>query len=129
MFEDRDETILVVEDSATMRRIIVGLLDRLGFREVDEAENGQEGFDMACKKRYSIIISDWDMGPVDGLEFLSKLKAREEMKDIPFIMISSISRAEDVVRAKAAGVNAYIVKPFDAETLLQRIDGAVGLNA
>lgn len=129
MFEDRDETILVVEDSTTMRRIIVSLLNKLGFQEVDEAENGQEGFDMACKKSYSIIISDWDMGPVDGLEFLSKLKAKEETKDTPFIMISSISRAEDVVRAKAAGVDAYIVKPFDAETLLHRINGLEHISA
>ncbi len=123
MISGNEKPVLVVEDSATMRHIISALLNQIGFPDVDEAENGEKGYEMACEKEYSFIVSDWAMGPVDGLELLGQLRTDDVLKDIPFIMISSISRADDVMRAKEAGVDAYIVKPFDAQVLQEKIDG------
>lgn len=113
--------IQVVDDSATTRRVISTLLRRIGFANVDEAENGLEGYEMAQEKRYSMIIPDWAMEPMNGIELVNKLRSDEDLKDTPVIVVSSASRVEDVVRAKAAGVDAYIVKPFDAAGLRDKI--------
>jgi len=125
--------VLVVDDSPTTRRVISTLLRRIGFLDVDEAESGVEGYqkaqDKAQDKGYALIISDWAMEPMNGLEMVGKLRADESLKDTPVIMVSSASRVEDVIRAKAAGVDAYIVKPFDATGLRDKINWVKAQNA
>lgn len=121
-----NEFVLVVDDSPTTCRIITTLLRRLGYDRVDEAENGVDGFEKACQgqsadRPYSLIISDWAMEPMNGIELVTKLRGDEDLSETPVIMVSSADRVEDVVRAKAAGVNAYIVKPFDAASLRDKI--------
>ena len=121
-----NEFVLVVDDSPTTRRIIATLLRRLGYADVDEAENGVDGFEKACQGKgddrpHSLIISDWAMEPMNGIEMVTKLRGDEDLSETPVIMVSSADRVEDVVRAKAAGVDAYIVKPFDASSLRVKI--------
>lgn len=122
--ETRTEKVLLVDDSATTRRIIKTLLTRLGYNNITEAENGADGFQKLRKDAFDLVISDWTMTPVSGIELVLKIRADEANKDLPFIMVSTASSVEDVVHAKAAGVDAYIVKPFDAKGLQDKINMA-----
>jgi len=123
--ETRPEKVLLVDDSATTRRIIKTLLKRLGYKHITEAEDGAEGFQKMGEAEFDLVISDWTMNPVSGLELVAKIRSMEEYKNVPFIMVSTARSVEDVVRAKAAGVDAYIVKPFDAKGLQDKINMAV----
>ena len=121
-----NEFVLVVDDSPTTRRVISTLLKRIGYGDIDEAENGAEGFEKAAQcqqedRPYSLIVSDWAMEPMNGIELVTKLRGDEDLAETPVIMVSSADRVEDVVRAKAAGFDAYIVKPFDASSLRDKI--------
>ena len=118
--------ILVVDDYKTMVRIIKNLLKQIGFENVDEASDGQEAFDMIKKKKYGLIISDWNMEPVTGYELLQKVRGDEGVKGTPFIMVTAESKTENVISAKKAGVNNYIVKPFNAGTLKAKMSAVIG---
>jgi two-component system chemotaxis response regulator CheY len=118
--------ILVVDDYKTMVRIIKNLLKQIGFENVDEASDGQEAFDMIKKKKYGLIISDWNMEPVTGYELLQKVRGDEGVKGTPFIMVTAESKTENVIAAKKAGVNNYIVKPFNAGTLKAKMSAVIG---
>lgn len=124
MGETRAERVLLVDDSATTRRIIKSLLVKLGYQNIDEAEDGDEGYKKLGAGEYDLVISDWTMKPVNGLELVALIRADEAIMNLPFIMVSTASSVEDVVRAKAAGVDAYIVKPFDAASLQDKIRSA-----
>ena len=114
--------ILVVDDYNTMIRIIRNLLKQLGFENVDEASDGTTALERMREKKYGLIISDWNMEPMTGYDLLKEVRANAELKATPFIMVTAESKTENVIAAKKAGVNNYIVKPFNAQTLKTKID-------
>lgn len=123
---DKGMQILVVDDYNTMRRIIRNLLKQLGFEHVDEAAHGGEAIVKLREKTYGLVISDWNMEPVTGLELLKQVRADEKLKNTPFIMVTAESKPENVIAAKQAGVSNYIVKPFNAETLKTKMTSVFG---
>ena len=126
MAVDKNMPILIVDDYKTMLRIIKNLLNQLGFENVDEATDGAMAFGMAKEKKYGMIISDWNMEPVSGYEFLQKVRADADIGSTPFIMITAESKTDNVVAAKQAGVSNYIVKPFNADTLKGKMEAVFG---
>jgi two-component system chemotaxis response regulator CheY len=118
--------ILVVDDYNTMVRIIRNLLKQLGFENVDEASDGSAALDKMRAKPYGLVISDWNMEPMTGFELLQHVRADDALKATPFIMVTAESKTENVVAAKRAGVNNYIVKPFNAATLKAKISAVLG---
>ena len=122
MAVDLSMPILVVDDFTTMIRIIRNLLRQIGFQDVDEAADGNIALARLRDKRYGLIISDWNMDPVTGFELLKQVRADPATATTPFIMITAESKTENVIAAKRAGVNNYIVKPFNAQTLKTKIE-------
>ena len=119
---DRNTNVLIVDDYRTMLRIIRNLLKQLDFNNVDEATDGQEALAKLRAGNFGLVISDWNMAPMTGLDLLKEVRADSRLKTMPFIMITAESKTENVVAAKAAGVSNYIVKPFNAETLKDKIE-------
>lgn len=127
MAVDKNMNVLIVDDYKTMLRIVRNLLGQLGFKNVDEAMDGQQALQQLSKKQYGLVISDWNMEPMTGLELLKTVRgSNDNHKDIPFIMVTAESKTENVVAAKQAGVSNYIVKPFNAETLKSKIEAVLG---
>ena len=114
--------ILVVDDFSTMRRIIKNILRQLGYNNIVEADDGSTGWDILNKDKIDFIISDWNMPIMSGIELLRKVRASEEFADIPFLMVTAEAQQENIIEAVQAKVSNYIVKPFTAETLGQKID-------
>jgi two-component system chemotaxis response regulator CheY len=114
--------VLVVDDYSTMVRIIRNLLRQLGFVDVDDASDGSAALEKMHNKRYGLVISDWNMEPMTGFDLLRQVRADPGLKPIPFIMVTAESKTENVIAAKKAGVNNYIVKPFNAQTLKAKIE-------
>lgn len=123
---DSNLPILIVDDYKTMLRIIRNLLKQTGFTNVDEASDGGEALAKLRDKPYGLVISDWNMQPMTGLDLLREVRSDASLQHLPFIMITAESKAENVVAAKEAGVNNYIVKPFNAETLKAKIASVLG---
>jgi two-component system chemotaxis response regulator CheY len=126
MAVDHSMPVLVVDDYKTMIRIIRNLLKQLGFANVDEASDGSAALDMMRQKDYGLVISDWNMEPMTGYELLREVRADDRLSRTPFIMVTAESKTDNVVAAKKAGVNNYIVKPFNAATLKAKIDAIFG---
>jgi two-component system chemotaxis response regulator CheY len=126
MSVNKDMPILIVDDYKTMLRIIKNLLKQLGFNNVDEALEGGQAFNMMQEKKYDLVISDWNMEPVTGFELLQKVRADAKLKATPFILVTAESKTENVIAAKQAGVNNYIVKPFNADTLKTKLTAVIG---
>ena len=122
MAVDKSTPILVVDDYKTMVRIVRNLLHQLGFDNVDDANDGASALVKLREKRFGLVISDWAMEPMSGLELLQAMRADPELEALPFIMITAESKTENVIAAKKAGVNNYIVKPFNAATLKTKIE-------
>ncbi len=118
--------ILVVDDYQTMVRIIRNLLKQLGFEDVDDASDGTAALDKMRGRRYGLIISDWNMEPMTGYDLLQQVRADPKLFATPFIMVTAESKTENVIAAKKAGVNNYIVKPFNAATLKMKISSVIG---
>jgi len=114
--------VLVVDDYTTMVRIIRNLLKQLGFQDVDDASDGASALAKMRAKKYGLVISDWNMEPMTGYELLKEVRADPALGQIPFIMVTAESKTENVIAAKKAGVNNYIVKPFNAQTLQHKIE-------
>ncbi len=114
--------VLVVDDYKTMIRIIRNLLKQLGFENVDDAADGSEALQKMQEKKYGLVISDWNMEPMTGYELLKEVRSDDGLSRTPFIMVTAESKTENVIAAKKAGVNNYIVKPFNAATLKNKID-------
>ncbi|HMA63252.1 MAG TPA: response regulator [bacterium] len=112
--------VLFVDDSPTMRRIMVNSLNKIGFTDLIEAENGEDALEK-IDEDVELILADWNMPEMNGKEMVTELKARDEYKDIPIIMVTTRGTKEDVVTAVKIGVNGYIVKPFTPETLKSKI--------
>jgi two-component system chemotaxis response regulator CheY len=123
---DLSMRVLVVDDYKTMIRIIRNLLKQLGFNEVDEAADGSEALLKMRDNKYGLVISDWNMEPMTGYELLREVRGDDNLSRTPFIMITAESKTENVIAAKKAGVNNYIVKPFNAATLKNKIDAVFG---
>ena len=117
-----DLKILAVDDSPTMRRIIINTLKRAGFNDVIEATDGKDALAKMKVEKPNFVITDWNMPEMDGLTFISTLRSQAEYKDLPVLMVTTRSVKEDIVDAMKAGVNNYIVKPFTPETLKAKID-------
>jgi len=122
MATDTNMRVLVVDDFSTMRRIIKNILRQLGFTNIVEADDGSTGWDVLNKDRIDFIISDWNMPIMSGIELLKKVRASEEYGDLPFLMVTAEAQQENIIEAVQAKVSNYIVKPFTAETLGQKID-------
>ena len=119
---DPSMPILVVDDYQTMIRIIRNLLKQLGFENVDDASDGTAAIAKMRDKKYGLVISDWNMEPMSGFELLQKVREETALAETPFIIVTAESKTENVVAAKKAGVNNYIVKPFNAQTLKGKIE-------
>ena len=124
MAVDPSMPVLVVDDYNTMVRIIRNLLKQLGFADVDDANDGTT----ALAKRYGLVISDWNMEPMTGYDLLREVRADPELGKTPFIMVTAESKTENVIAARKAGVNNYIVKPFNAQTLKAKIESVFAYN-
>ena len=118
---DLSMPILVVDDYNTMVRIIRNLLKQLGFENVDDASDGSAALAKLRQKKYGLVISDWNMEPMTGYDLLKEVRADPALGKTPFIMVTAESKTENVIAAKKAGVDNYIVKPFNAQTLLNKI--------
>jgi two-component system chemotaxis response regulator CheY len=126
MAVDKNMSVLIVDDYKTMLRIIRNLLRQLGFNNVEEATDGAAALAKARQANFGLIISDWNMEPMTGLQLLKEVRADDALKQVPFIMITAESKTENVIAAKEAGVNNYIVKPFNAETLKTKMSAVLG---
>jgi two-component system chemotaxis response regulator CheY len=129
MIVDTAMPILIVDDYHTMLRIIRNLLKQIGFENVDDASNGEDALAKIRAKDYGLIISDWNMEPMTGFQLLQKVREDQKHGNIPFIMITAESKTDNVVAARNAGVNHYIVKPFNASTLKAKIDSVFAAAA
>jgi two-component system chemotaxis response regulator CheY len=126
MAVDLNMQVLIVDDYKTMLRIIRNLLKQLGFNNVDEATDGSMALQKLRDKDYGMVISDWNMEPMTGIQLLREVRADARLKNLPFIMITAESKTENVIAAKEAGVNNYIVKPFNAATLKTKLTSVLG---
>lgn len=126
MAVDMGMSVLIVDDYKTMLRIIRNLLKQIGFDNVDEATDGAAALQKMRAKDYGLVISDWNMEPMTGYELLKEVRADDKMKGTPFIMITAESKTDNVIAAKKAGVNNYIVKPFNAATLKTKLVAVLG---
>ncbi|MBL8708995.1 MAG: response regulator [Rhodospirillaceae bacterium] len=126
MSVDLNMNVLIVDDYKTMLRIIRNLLKQLGFNNVDEATDGSAALQKLRDKEYGLVISDWNMEPMTGIQLLREVRADAKLKSMPFIMITAESKTENVIAAKEAGVNNYIVKPFNAATLKTKLVTVLG---
>ena len=122
MAVDLSMPVLVVDDYATMIRIIRNLLRQLGFENVDEASDGRAALAKLRARKFGLVISDWNMEPMTGYELLKEVRADDQLRTTPFIMVTAESKTENVIAAKKAGVNNYIVKPFNAATLKTKME-------
>ena len=123
---EKNMPILIVDDYKTMLRIIRNLLKQLGFDNVDEATDGSGALQKLRDKDFGLVISDWNMEPMSGLQLLKEVRADTKLKEMPFIMITAESKSENVIAAKEAGVSNYIVKPFNAATLKTKLNAVIG---
>lgn len=126
MAVDLSIPVPVVDDYKTMIRIIRNLLKQLGFSDVDDAADGTEALGKMRQRKYGLVISDWNMEPMTGYELLKEVRTDDGLARTPFIMVTAESKTENVIAAKKAGVNNYIVKPFNAATLKSKIDAVFG---
>jgi two-component system chemotaxis response regulator CheY len=125
---DPKMSVLVVDDYSSMVRIIRNLLRQLGFADVDDASDGESALERMRTKRYGLVISDWNMEPMTGYDLLRRVRANPDLQATPFIMVTAESKTDNVIAAKKAGVNNYIVKPFNAQTLKTKIESVFAEN-
>jgi two-component system chemotaxis response regulator CheY len=118
--------ILAVDDSPTMRRIIINTLKRAGFSDVVEATDGKDALAKMKVEDFNFIITDWNMPEMDGLSFVTNLRSNDEYDKLPILMVTTRSVKDDIIEAMKAGVNSYIVKPFTPDTLREKINQILG---
>ncbi len=118
---DPSMKILIVDDMVTMRRIVKNVLKQLGFSNIDEAENGQDGLQKLKSSKYDFVVSDWNMPVMTGIDMLRAIRADEQLKAIPVLMVTAEAQHNILVEAVQAGVSTYIVKPFTAETMQEKL--------
>jgi len=118
---DLNMKVLVVDDFATMRRIVKNVLKQIGFTHIVEADDGTTALGVLKENRVDLIISDWNMPKMTGLDFLKTVRGDESTKDIPFVMVTAEAQKDNVLQAVQAGVSNYIVKPFTADTVKEKL--------
>ena len=123
---DLNMKVLVVDDFATMRRIIKNILKQIGFTNIIEAEDGKSALKMLQSDKFDLVMCDWNMPEMPGIELLGKVRADEQLKGIPFVMVTAEAQKENILEAVKAGVNSYIVKPFTAEIVEQKLKKLFG---
>ena len=126
MAVDMNMKVLIVDDYKTMLRILRNLLKQLNFNNIEEATDGSMALDLLRQDNFGLVISDWNMEPVTGIELLRDVRSDDNLKHLPFVMITAESKSENVIAAKQAGVSNYIVKPFNAETLKTKLISVLG---
>ena len=126
MAVDLSMNVLIVDDHKTMLRIVKNLLNQLGFMNIDEALDGSSALIKLKEKNYGLVVSDWNMEPMTGLELLKSVRDDAKLSSMPFIMITAESKTDNVIAAKQAKVDDYIVKPFNADTLKMKIQNVLG---
>ncbi|MCI4625871.1 MAG: chemotaxis response regulator CheY [Candidatus Magnetoovum sp. WYHC-5] len=119
---DKNMKILVVDDFSTMRRIVKNILKQIGFENMDEAEDGAEAFNKLQTGNFDFLITDWNMPNVTGLDLLKKVRSDPKLKGLPVLMVTAEAEKEQVITAVKAGVNNYVVKPFTADALKEKIE-------
>ena len=119
---DKNMKILIVDDFSTMRRIIKNLLRDLGFNNTQEADDGNTGLPMLQSGNFDFLVTDWNMPGMTGIDLLRAVRADEKLKDLPVLMVTAEAKKEQIVMAAQEGVNGYIVKPFTAQTLKEKIE-------
>ena len=119
---DKNLRFLVIDDFATMRRIVRTLLQDLGFQNVEEAEDGQDALTKLRASTFDFVISDWNMPNLDGLQLLSEMRKDDALKAIPVLMVTAEAKKENIIAAAQAGANGYVVKPFTAATLEEKLN-------
>jgi len=119
---DVNMKVLVVDDFSTMRRIVKNILRQIGFTNIEEAENGNDALVKLKRDKYDLVISDWNMPNMTGLDLLKAIRSDQDLCNIPVLMVTAEAKKENVIEAIKAGVNNYIVKPFTAETLKEKIE-------
>mgnify|MGYP001984764116 FL=1 len=119
---DKNLNFLVVDDFSTMRRIVRNLLKELGYNNVEEAEDGAEALDKLNTGRFQFVVSDWNMPNLDGLEMLKRIRASDALKHLPVLMVTAEAKKENIVAAAQAGASGYVVKPFTAATLEEKMN-------
>lgn len=119
---NKDMKILIVDDFSTMRRIIKNLLRDLGFTNTDEADDGQTALPKLEGGSFDFLVTDWNMPGMQGIDLLKAVRADPNLKDLPVLMVTAESKREQIIEAAQAGVNGYVVKPFTAATLKEKID-------
>lgn len=118
---DKNMSMLVVDDFPTMRRIVRSLLKELGFNNVEEAEDGQDALNKLRSGKFEFVVSDWNMPNLDGLDMLKQIRADESLKHLPVLMVTAEAKKENIIAAAQAGASGYIVKPFTAATLNEKL--------
>jgi len=126
MAVDKDMNVLVVDDYKTMVRIVRSLMLQLGFANVDDAGDGATALEMIQRKKYGLILSDWNMTPMTGYELLKLVRANPATVQTPFVMVTAEAKTENVVAARQAGANNYIIKPFTLAVLKQKLTMVFG---
>lgn len=126
MAADKSMNVLVVDDYKSMVRIVRGMLNQLGFVNVDDAPDGAAAMALLKEKNYGLVLSDWNMQPVTGLELLKQVRAEEKTRATPFVMVTAEAKVENVIAARQAGVNNYVIKPFTLAVLRQKLTSVIG---
>ncbi|AMD01813.1 MULTISPECIES: chemotaxis response regulator CheY [Halomonas] len=119
---DKNMSFLVVDDFPTMRRIVRSLLKELGYTNVEEAEDGQEALSKLRSGGFEFVVSDWNMPNLDGLEMLKQIRADDGLKELPVLMVTAEAKKENIIAAAQAGASGYVVKPFTAATLEEKLN-------
>ncbi|CAM3883971.1 chemotaxis response regulator CheY [Rahnella bruchi] len=119
---DNNLRFLVIDDFATMRRIVRNLLQDLGFKNVEEAEDGHDALTKLRASKFDFVISDWNMPNIDGLQLLSEIRKDDTLKTIPVLMVTAEAKKENIIAAAQAGANGYVVKPFTAAILEEKLN-------
>ena len=119
---DKSMKILVVDDFSTMRRIIKNLLKDLGFSNIQEADDGSTALPMLQQGDFDFVVTDWNMPGMQGIDLLRAIRAHDKLKHLPVLMVTAEAKKEQIVAAAQAGVNGYVVKPFTAATLKEKLD-------
>jgi two-component system, chemotaxis family, chemotaxis protein CheY len=121
-----DIKVLVVDDFATMRRIVTNVLKQVGFKNISEADDGTTALQLLKKEQFDLVLCDWNMPKMSGLELLKTVRADESLKSLPFVMVTAEAEKQNIIDAVQAGVSNYVVKPFTAETVTQKLEKVLG---
>ena len=119
---DRNIKVLVVDDFSTMRRIVKNILKQLGYADIEEAEDGRGALAKLHQERYGLVVTDWNMPNMNGIELVKAIRSDTEIKDIPILMVTAEAKKENIIAAAQSGAHGYIVKPFTAATLSEKLE-------